>query len=137
MYRELEQVARSLPIGCEVIAGKRADVVAEIRRGERRGELVLLGAGVYPLGTSGDVYAPIRRLRPAAPAWRRPALVAGGTLAAVAATIWTLWTLVSALATVAGGLTVAGIAVVGFLLARRGRGGGEVLEVVQRVTVRR
>jgi hypothetical protein len=136
MYGELEQVARSLPIGCEVVTGKRAEVVALLRRGERRGELVLLSRGVVPLGTSGEVYAPIRRLKAPVPTWRRPALLAGGTLAAVAVMLWTLWMVASVLTTLAGGLAVAGLALAGVVLARRGRG-GEVLEVVQRVTVRR
>lgn len=136
MYQELEQVVRYLPPGCEVVAGKRADVVAMLRRGERRGELAVLAGGVYPLGVTGQVYAPIRRLRAPAPAWRKPALWTAGTLTAVGVAAWVVWTVVSALATVAGMATVTGVLLT-MMLVRRGRSAGMVVEVVQRVTVRR
>lgn len=132
---EVQALMRHLPPGGEVITGSRAAVVAEVRRGERRGELTLLDAGVLLVGDGRTVVARVVRHRPRPPAWRRPALIAGGAVVGVAVAWWLLWTLAAALATTAGMLTLAALA--GVVLLRARRGGGGTVTVVQRVTIRR
>ena len=137
MYAELQKTVRYLPPGCELIEGNRSDVVREVRQGQARGELVLLGNGLHPLDRDArTVFAVVRRLKPRPAPWRKPLLVAGGGLAVVGLLAWVAWILVSALVAVAVPLAVAALALLAATAVRSIRGGGSV-EVLQRVTVRR
>jgi len=136
MLREVQRVARGLPATFEVISGPRADVVQEVRRALARGEVRMVDPGLHLMADGITVYAKIQRVRPRPQAWRKPALVTGGTLVALGMVAYVAWLLVSALVAVAVPLAGVAVAVAVVTLVRRVAGGGSV-EVLQRVTVRR
>lgn len=126
---------RTGPASFEVIGGTRAAVVQTVRQGVARGEFQLMDGGLHPMA-DGRVYARVRRLRPAAPAWRRPVAVGSLVLAVLGLLAYVAWLLVSALVAIAVPLMVATVMLVAVQVIRSVAGGGSV-EVLQRVTVRR
>jgi hypothetical protein len=120
------QVIDAQPIPRErwetVIGDSRARVLSEVRRGIRRGEYARC-RNVRQYG-HGAWMADVLRVRPPAPRWVRPAVIAGCVLAALSAlglvVVWVLSAIGDALAGasaafwVGGGIVAVGIVLLAF-----------------------
>jgi len=129
---KMDTLARTLPVGQEIIHGKRADVVAELRRALKRREIQM----VTPLYTEDEinVYAGIQRLKPRPPAWRKPAAIATGVTGGVLAVGGVLGSLAANASTLVGVGVAVGVGAVA-VAATRG-GGARLVEVLVKVRVR-
>lgn len=109
-------------------------LMAEIRDGQRRGEY----GAVSPLHRTprGLFAVKVRRLKPPAPRWRKPAIIAGVALTALAAMGGLLFVAVSALAAAISPMVIGGAILIGILLAAACAGGGRIVEVLVRVRVK-
>jgi ABC-type multidrug transport system fused ATPase/permease subunit len=114
---------------------RKANLTAAVARQSRRGEVRPLSAAAAYNKETGLWQIQVLQLRPPAPAWIKPVIIAGVALIALAALLglgW--WMLVSLTAGSLALFLLAGLAILA-LIARAGR--APTVNVIQNVQVRR
>ena len=113
---------------------RRADLVAEVKRQARRGEIRPLTARPAYNQRTGDWEQRVVRLREPAPAWIRPAAIISLVLAGAGILTTLLWWVLTSLATTPLALFL--LAALGALVVIARSGRKPTVSVTQKVTIR-
>lgn len=113
---------------------RKADLIAEVHRQARRGEVRPMNGGPSYNNRTGEWEIWVVRLRDPAPAWIRPAAITSGILAALGILVALGWWV---LATVSAGPLLAFLAAAGIALAGIARAGRpRTVNITQNVRMR-
>lgn len=83
--RRPDAIMRPAGSGVEIMTGSRQDLIVKVARGKKRGEFAPRGVSAIVRVPNTELWAvKVIRVKPPAPAWIRPAIIAGSILTVVA-----------------------------------------------------
>lgn len=132
----LDRTGRMAALNTELLVlDRRWALLAEVNRMERRGEVRKLRPDPVWNQREGEWQMRVVRLKPPAPAWRRPLLIAVGIATPLLTFLGLLWWVLTALAAVPL-LTLLGGAFIGLMVLCAVGRRGKTIVIEQRVTIR-
>jgi hypothetical protein len=132
------EVVRQERLTTEVLTASRHqrwELRTAATRLQRRGEIKILALEVWH-EELGEWRMPVRRLRPAPPAWRKPAIIGGSVMAGAGTLVGLIWWALATLAAMPGAIALLALGTVftaGVARAHRRPRGGVAVDVRVRV----